>query len=98
MENTKSWCVRLLSLRENVKNANGRIIQVYQKEIFDLLLDLYEDEYLLRLSEPRRGSKGSAPDIKEVRNFWQYLKDMESFTDYSLYSHKKRLPDIPAMN
>ena len=98
MENTESWCVRLLSLRENVKNANGRIIQVYQKEIFDLLLDLYEDEYLLRFSEPRRGSQDSAPDIKEVRNFWQYLKDMESFTDYSLYSHKNSLPDIPAMN
>ena len=98
MENTESWCVRLLALRENVKNSNGRTIQVYQKGIFDLLLDLYEDEYLLRFSEPRRGSKDSAPDIKEVRNFWQYLKDMESFADYSLYSHKKSLPDIPAMN
>lgn len=98
MENTESWCVRLLSLRENVKNANGRIVQVYQKEIFDLLLDLYEDEYLLRFSEPRRGDKDNAPEIKEVRSFWQYLKDMESFKDYSLYSHKKSLPDIPAMN
>lgn len=98
METSECWCVRLLALRENVKNANGRIIQVYQKEIFDLLLDLYEDEYLLRFSEPRRGSKGSAPDVKEVRNFWQYLKDMESFKDYSLYSNNKRLLDIPAMN
>lgn len=98
MERTEGWCARLLAVRDSTKNLKGRSIQVYHEEIFDLLLDLYEDEYLLRFSEPRRGNKEIAPDITEVRRFWQYLKDCETFNDYRFHSMVKHLPDIPAMS
>ena len=76
---------------------NGRTVQVYHKEIFDLLLDLYEDEYLLRFSQPRRGDNNSAPDILELRRFWQYLKDFEIFNSH-IIEQQIHLPDIPQMN
>ena len=97
MEQTEGYCARLLAIRENTRNPKGRTIQVYHEKVFDLLLDLYEDEYLLRFSEPRRGNKEFAPNIMEVRRFWQYLKDCETFNDYSFHSRAKHLPDIPAM-
>ena len=97
IEQIEGFCARLLAIRENTKNPKGRTIQVYHEEIFDLLLDLYEDEYLLRFSEPRRGNKEFAPNITEVRRFWQYLKDCETFNDYSFHSRARHLPDIPAM-
>lgn len=96
LERSEGWCSRLLSIRETTKNQNGRNVQVYHKEIFDLLLDLYEDEYLLRFSQPRRGDNNSAPDILELRRFWQYLKDFDNFNSHVIEQHK-HLPDIPPM-
>lgn len=97
LELSEGWCSRLLSIRETTKNTNGRTVHVYHKEIFDLLLDLYEDEYLLRFSEPRRGNNSSAPDILELRRFWQYMKDFDTFNSHIL-KQQILLPDIPPMN
>ena len=97
LELSEGWCSRLLSIRETTKNQNGRNVQVYHKEIFDLLLDLYEDEYLLRFSQPRRGDNNSAHDILELRRFWQYLKDFYNFNSHVIEQHK-HLPDIPPMS
>lgn len=97
LERSEVWCVRLLSIRETTKNQNGRIVNVYRKEIFDLLLDLYEDEYLLRFSQPRRGDNNSAPDIHELRRFWQYMKDFDNFNSHVM-NQQKHLPDIPPMS
>ena len=74
MEHEDGWCVRLLALRREAKAANGLPVYVYHRDIFNLLIDRYEEEYLRRFAAPRRGDKGKAPDIKEVRRFWNYLK------------------------
>ena len=97
LERSDGWCARLLSIRQTTKNKNGRVVHVYEETIFDLLLDLYEDEYLLRFSQPRRGDNNSAPDILELRRFWQYLKDLHSFNSHFI-EQQKHLPDIPPMS
>ncbi len=74
MEREEGWRSRLLTLRKSSKAANGLPIHVYHQDIFNLIIDRYEEEYLRRFSEPRRGDKENAPDIKEVRRFWNYLK------------------------
>ena len=60
-----------------------------------MILDLYEEEYLLRFSEHRSGNIENATDIKEVRRFWNYLKDYYSVNDFAIYNGKKF--DIPSM-
>ena len=45
------------------------------QDIFELLLDYYEEKYLLRFAEPRHGNTENALDINE---FWKYIKTMES--------------------
>lgn len=98
-EQTEGWRVKLMAIRETAKAPSGLKIQVYHQEIFDLILDLYEEEYLLRFSEPRRGDKDNAPDINEVKRFWKYLKDFDNFNKLNLYNNKKKiiLPDVPPM-
>lgn len=84
MEHSSAWRSRLLSTRENSKASSGLNVTVYRKEIFDLLLDLYEEEYLLRFSQPRHGDPENAPDEIEVRKFWEFLKDAEAYDLLSL--------------
>ena len=97
IEFTEGYCAKLIALRETVKAKNGHNIPVYHKEIFDLIIDFYEYEYLLRFSEPRRGDKDNAPDINEIKRFWTYLKDFNNYNNYIL-EQQKHLPDIPPMN
>ena len=77
MKVSEEWNNRLSSLRRNVKSDTGLDIEVYHQDIFDLLLDYYEEEYLLRFAEPRHGNIESAPDIDELRRFWKHLRAME---------------------
>ena len=77
MKVSEEWNNRLSSLRRNVKSDTGLDIEVYHQDIFDLLLDYYEYEYLLRFAEPRHGDIEDAPDINELRRFWEYLRAME---------------------
>ena len=74
MEREEGWRLRLLALRKSSKAANGLSVFVYHQDIFDLIIDRYEEEYLRRFSEPRRGDRDNALDIEEVRRFWNHLK------------------------
>lgn len=98
IERSQGWVSRLLPLRKQVKSANGNKIFVYSEEIFDLLIDRYEDEYLLRFSKPRRGNKYTAPDIEELRRFWKYLHDIQRHNQLLALRQQTDLPDIPAMS
>ena len=92
------YMARLLALRKPVKSANNNTIFVYKQEIFDLIIDKYEEEYLLRFSNPRRGSQDNAPDINEVKKFWNYLKQLENYKNSTaIQEHKIEFPDIPPM-
>ena len=98
IERSQGWVSRLLPLRKLVKSANGNKIFVYSEGIFDLLIDRYEDEYLLRFSKPRRGNQENAPDIEEVRKFWKYLHDIERHNELLALRQQTELPDVPAMS
>ena len=74
MEREDGWCARLLALRREAKAENGLPVYVYHRDVFNLLIDRYEEEYLRRFAAPRRGDREKAPDITEVRRFWNYLK------------------------
>ena len=80
-----------------MKSANGNKIFVYSEEIFDLLIDRYEDEYLLRFSKPRRGNQDNALDIEELHKFWRYLHDMKRHNKFLALRQQSELPDIPPM-
>lgn len=94
LETNPNFYARLLVLRETTKAKNGHNIYVYRKEIFDLIIDLYEYEYLLRFTEPRRGNINK----NEVQRFWEYLRELENYNSNYLTSQKKYLPDIPSMS
>ncbi len=76
MKNSDNWCEKLSLLQKSVKSDSGFSIDVYHQDIFDLLLDYYEEEYLLRFAKPRHGGKKTSPDISELHRFWNYLKSM----------------------
>ena len=99
MAESDGWCSRLLALQEPAKSANGNAIHVYRQEIFDLILDRWEEEYLLRFAEPRRGSPDKAPDIGTVRRFWQYLKDSAQVQQEHFVRQEEQteLPGLPPM-
>ena len=98
IERSEDWNFRLIAIRKPVKSANGNSIFVYQQDIFDLIIDKYEEEYLLRFSSPRWGSKDNAPNLEEIKRFWNYLKDFYNLNDYATYNGKKLFQDIPQMS
>ncbi|MBQ3757824.1 MAG: hypothetical protein II876_00035 [Synergistaceae bacterium] len=98
IEKSQGWVSRLLPLHKQTKSANGNKIFVYSEGIFDLLIDKYEDEYLLRFSKPRRGNQVNAPDIEEIRKFWKYLHDIERHNEFLALRQQTDLPDVPAMS
>lgn len=84
IERSEGWNFRLVAIRKPVKSAYGNSIFVYQQDIFDLIIDKYEEEYLLRFSNPRWGNKDNAPDLEEIKRFWNYLKDFYSVNDFAI--------------
>ncbi|MBR1603319.1 MAG: hypothetical protein IJ667_07760 [Synergistaceae bacterium] len=102
MEKSELWRTQLLALRKQSKSPNGNKIYVYKQGIFDLILDHYEEEYLLRFAEPRRGDKDKAPDINELRRFWNYLKEtVRPEADLKIKSQDSdiiELADIPPLS
>ena len=101
LEKSEGYGAKLLALRKPFKSANNNKIFIYKQEIFDLIIDKYEEEYLLRFSQPRRGSSEAAPDFNEVKKFWDYLKEFENYKNsHAIINNKENkieLPDIPAM-
>ena len=100
MEKENGWCSRLLNLRKSAKINNNLSIYVYHQDIFELIIDHYEEEYLLRFTEPRHGSSENAPDINEVRRFWDYLKAQANLQNQIQNENftQQELPDLPPMN
>ncbi len=104
MERENVWCSKLLALRKDAKSANNNKIYVYHEEIFELILDHYEQEYLLRFSNPRHGEKSSAPDMSEIMRFWNYLKNSENAAKLKFESESAELderdefPEVPLMS
>ena len=106
MEKSETWRSRLLALRKQSKSPNGNKIYVYKQGIFDLIFDHYEEEYLLRFAEPRRGDRDKAPDINELRRFWNYLKETAlAESDFKIININKKedgeiteLADIPPLS
>ncbi|MBQ7153938.1 MAG: hypothetical protein IJR85_00050 [Synergistaceae bacterium] len=95
MERSEGWCSRLLAIRRTDKAANGLTIYSYSREIFDLIVDHYEEEYLQRFANPRHGPP---KDIDEVRRFWKYLKQSAEAESMHIVSREEHeLPDIPPM-
>ncbi len=95
MKASEEWSYKLSDLRRNVSSDSGIDIEVYHQDIFDLLLDYYEDEYLLRFAKPRHGNVESAPDINELRRFWKHLRAMESIQKSTFViggNHRGMLP------
>ena len=78
MKNSETWHEKLSALQKSVQSDSGFCIDVYHQDIFDLLLDYYEEEYLSRFAKPRHGGKKTPPDINELHRFWNCLKSTES--------------------
>ena len=99
MEREEEWRSRLLALRKSSKAANGLSIHVYHRDIFNLIIDRYEEEYLRRFSEPRRGNKANAPDIQEVRRFWNHLKAVSEVQQEHIIRQESQedLSELPVM-
>ena len=99
MERSEGWCSKLLALRHTDKAANGLTIYSYSREIFDLIVDRYEEEYLERFANPRHGTH---QDITEVKRFWDYLKLCRNNSRMHIAGYSEpedyELPDIPPMN
>ena len=99
MERSEGWCSRLLAVRHTDKAANGLTIYSYSREIFDLIVDRYEEEYLERFANPRHGTP---QDITEVKRFWDYLKQCSNNSRIHIAEESEpedyELPDIPPMN
>jgi hypothetical protein len=64
------WRSRLYELRK----SSGSGVYVYKKEIFDFIIDFYEEEYLQRFVAPRRGKSVDEEEKAEIYRFWSTLK------------------------
>jgi hypothetical protein len=70
IETLDGWRSRLYELRQASKSG----VYVYKKEIFDLIVDFYEEEYLQRFVAPRRGDAANKEERAEIYRFWNMLK------------------------
>ena len=99
IEQRPGLCVRLLALRHDAKSANNVPINAYDEEIFDLIVDEYEQEYLERFTRPRRGEKSSYAD--EVLRFWESMKAESYASPLALFDDNDddddELYDFPGM-
>lgn len=104
IERSEGWYSRLVSLRHEVKSANNNTIYAYDRDIFGLIMDYRESQYLERI---RRGGKA---DFGEVVKFWEYLKKIadtenESFMKIGVVQKEitdsessSVLPDVPPVS
>ena len=88
LERSEEWRARLIPMSRYVKATNGDSIYAYTQEIFDLLIDHYEEEYLQRFLTPRRCRPDKMPDEISVRKFWQYLKASDENEERFYFNHQ----------
>ena len=70
IETLGGWRPRLCQLRRPSKSGG----HVYRTEIFDFIIDFYEEEYLQRFVAPRRGQAAGEEEAAEIYRFWSALK------------------------
>lgn len=99
MERSEAWRARLFALRKLVRESGSAPIHVYGRGVFDLIVDYYEEEYLRRFTEPRRGIAADADTVREIRRFWSCLKAAErTGSRHSLVdAEPPGLPEVPPM-
>ena len=98
IERSEGWRSKLLAIRHLSKSENGLTIYSYTREIFTLIIDRYEEEYLERFANPRHGK---SQDITEIKRFWEYLRQSAESEKLRLTAEISpeihELPDIPPM-
>lgn len=95
----EEWHIRLSVLRRNFGRSASTPIYAYRQEIFDLIVDYYEEDYLRRFIRPRRGRPRNEEEAREVRRYWNHLKDAARAAPERFWeeSDPAGLPDIPPM-
>ena len=102
LERSEGWYSRLAALRHESKSANNNTIYIYDREIFDLIMDYREYQYLERIK------RAGAVDFGEVIRLWKYLKQSAEYENHNSSvniisnfqndtedSKPANLPDIP---
>ena len=86
MSGLDEWREKLSALKRTATTERGRVIGVYHQDIFDLLIDFWEEEYLMRFARPRHGDPTKAPSINELRSYWATLKaeDVRQFSVFAI--------------
>ena len=75
------------------------------KEVFDFIIDFYEEEYLQRFVAPRRGKPVDNEERSEIYRFWNWLKskaqdDREEFLRSGaagVFNDLSDMPEIPPL-
>ena len=95
----EEWRIRLSVLRRDFGRSASTPIYAYRQEIFDLIVDYYEEDYLRRFIRPRRGRPRNEEEAREVRRYWNHLKDAARAAPERFWeeSDPAGLPDIPPM-
>ena len=94
IERSEGWRSKLLAIRHSSKSENGLTIYSYTREIFTLIIDRYEEEYLQRFANPRHGK---SQDISEIKRFWEYLRQSAESEKLRITAEIHEFPDIPPM-
>ena len=66
-------------------------LYAYRQEIFDLIVDYYEEDYLRRSIRPRRGRPRNEEEAREVRRFQSQLLLLRGFDGQVAALEKKTL-------
>ena len=77
MEHSEGWYSKIVPLRHEAKSANNNTIYVYDKKIFDLIVDYREYKYLERIK------RAGIADFGEVMRYWEYLKNVARYENHS---------------
>lgn len=99
MASDEEWRARLSVLRRDFGRSASAPLYAYRQEIFDLIVDYYEEDYLRRFIKPRRGRPRSEDTAREVRRYWSYLKNAARVAPerFREESDPAGLPEIPPM-
>ena len=95
----EEWRARLSVLRRDFGRSASMPLYAYRQEIFDLIVDYYEEDYLQRFIKPRRGRPRNEDMAREVRRYWSHLKNAARVAPERFREENgpAGLPDIPPM-
>jgi len=102
MTEAEGWGARLVALRRVIGKNEAAPVYAYGEGIFELIIDYYEEDYLLRFTKPRRGKSPGTDEAEEIRSFWNYMK-MAAKSDPNYFLRDRDIessvmPDIPPMS